>query len=99
LLVSSRIQYKVLLIAHKTLHHEDSPRCLKELLSLCVPSRGLRSSDDPWLLAIPRSNGDRSLGVISPKLCNSLPLPMRGLEPTNLFKKQLKTELFKRHFG
>jgi hypothetical protein len=100
--VSSRIQYKVLLIAHKILYHEDSPRYLKELLSLRVPSRGLRSSDDPWLLAIPRSKGtygDRSLGVMAPKLCNSQPLPMRGLEHTNLFKKQLKTELFRRHFG
>jgi hypothetical protein len=56
--VSSGIQYKVLLIALKILHHKDSPRYLKELLSLRVPSRGLRSSDDPWLLAIPRSKGD-----------------------------------------
>jgi hypothetical protein len=67
---------QVLLISHKILHHEDSPRYLKELLSLRVPSLGLRSSDDPWLLAIPRSKGTyghRSLCVMAPKLWNSLP--------------------------
>ena len=42
--------------------------------------------------------GDRSYRVGIPKLWNELPLNLRCVESLNLFKKQLKTHIFKFHF-
>jgi hypothetical protein len=76
------------------LHQETSPKYLREILGLHRPTRRLRSSDDPWLLAIPRSNGaygDRSLGVLACRFWNSLPENMHCLvkdKETALFKKK-----------
>jgi hypothetical protein len=77
---------------------------LREILGLHMPARRLRSSDDPWLLAMPRSNGaygDRSLCVLACRLWNSLPENMRCLKDkeTAHFKKNLlKTHLLKKYF-
>ena len=99
--VGSRIEYRVLLVTHKVLHREDSPRYLRGLLSLHTPGRRLRSSGDPWILSIPRSAGtygDRSLAVQAARLWNSLPSTLRELAGTQVFKKKLKTHLFIKHF-
>jgi hypothetical protein len=60
-----------------------------------LPSRRLRSSDDPWLQAIPAAiKGDvrdRSFGALAPRLWNFLPVLMRGLSDTLAFIKILKT--------
>ena len=100
--VRQRIDYKIILTVHNSIHRETSPIYLKEFLSLRCPSRRLRSSADPWLTAIPRTNGqfgDRSLWAVAPRLWNSLPVEMRCLTDTTAFKKMLKTLLFKKIFG
>ena len=59
----------------------------------------LRSTDQK-LLAVPKSRlktyGDRAFSVAAPKLWNELPLNLRSLDTINLFKKHLKTYLFKK---
>ena len=88
--VRARIDYKVMLLTHKVIHNQSSPGYLRELLCLRQPGRRLRSSNDPWLLAIPRSKGvfgDRSLCVAAPGLWNSLPRWMRALSDTEAFRQ------------
>ena len=64
-------------------------------------SRTLRSTDQK-LLAVPKSRlktyGDRAFSVAVPKLWNELPLDLRSLVTFNLFKKHLKTDLFKKAY-
>ena len=73
-----------------------------ELLSYRTCSRTLRSTDQK-LLAVPKSRlktyGDRAFSVAAPKLWNELPLDLRSLVTINLFKKHLKTDLFKKAYN
>ena len=100
--VRLRIEYKALLLTHNSIHQESSPSYLREFLSLREPGRRLRSSTDPWLLAIPQSlgsYGDRSFCALAPRLWNSLPVSLRSLTVTPAFKKlHLKTFLFMKYF-
>ena len=72
------------------------------LLSYRTCSRTLRSTDQK-LLAVPKSRlktyGDRAFSVAAPKLWNELPLDLRSLVTINLFKKHLKTDLFKKAYN
>ena len=58
---------------------------------------------DQKLLAVPKSRlktyGDRAFSVAAPKLWNELPLDLRSLVTINLFKKHLKTDLFKKAYN
>ena len=62
----------------------------------------LRSTDQKFL-AVPKSRletyRDRAFSVAAPKLWNELPLDLRSLETINLFKKHLKTDLFKKEYN
>ena len=46
-----------------------------------------------------KTYGDRAFSVAAPKLLNELPLDLRSLDTINLFKKHLKTDLFKKAFN
>ena len=99
--VRHRIEYKVLLLTFNSLHGLAAPY-LSDLLSRHQPTRSLRSVD-AHLLVVPRSNlcsqGDRAFSHAAPRLWNNLPLVMRATNSQNIFKKQLKTILFKRAFS
>ena len=99
--VRQRIEYKLLLLTFDSLHGLAAPY-LAELLSRHQPTRSLRSAD-AYLLVVPRSNlstqGDRAFSHAAPRLWNNLPLAMRTTDSQNIFKKQLKTLLFKRAFS
>ena len=41
----------------------------------------------------------RAFSVAAPKLWNELPLDLRSLDTINLFKKHLKTDLFKKAYN
>ena len=75
---------------------------ITELLSYRTCSRTLRSTDQK-LLAVPKSRlktyEDRAFSVAVPKLWNELPLDLRSLVTINLFKKHLKTDLFKKAYN
>ena len=72
---------------------------ITELPSYRICSRTLRSTDQK-LLPVPKSRlktyRDRAFSVAEPKLWNELPLDLRSLDTNNLFKKHLKTDLFKK---
>ena len=74
-----------------------APAYISELISLHNPSRQLRSSHKN-LLSVPRtfsSHGDRAFYSCAPKLWNSLPADVRFCSSLDIFKKTLKTHLFK----
>ena len=76
-----------------------APLYIMELLSYRTCSRSLRSTDQE-LLAVPKSRlktyGDRAFSIAAPKLWNELPLYLRCTSSIHLFKKHLKTDLFKK---
>ena len=91
-----RIQYKIALITFKALRG-DGPTYLVELLNPLGKHSRLRSSNKN-LLKVPKSNlkygGDRSFSVAAPRIWNSLPNEIKTYS-TPLFKKSLKTHLFR----
>ena len=97
--VHFRILFIVLLLVFKALNGM-APLYITELLSYRTCSRTPRSTNQK-LLAVPKSRlktyGDRAFSVAAPKLWNELPLDLRSLDTINLFKKHLKTDLFKKH--
>ena len=95
--VRKRIEFKILLLAYKCLHG-TAPSYLRELLKEYVPPRTLRSTSKN-LLCETRNNmktyGDRSFSACAPKLWNQLPDNIRAAGSVAIFKRQLKTHLFK----
>ena len=99
--VEARINFKILLITFKIINHV-APLYLSDLISIYVPTRNLRSAEK-LLLVQPRGNFNRSYGqrafsVCSPSLWNSLPFEMRNIMTVDIFKRSLKTYLFRQHF-
>ena len=99
--VKSRIQFKTLLLTYQSLHGR-SPSYLSDLLVQHVPTRSLRSSNQN-LLKVPKSNskqfGDRCFSVVAPKAWNALPDDIKSSSTVDMFKKKLKTHLFKQAYG
>lgn len=95
--VRQRIIFKIAVITFKVLN-ENEPVYLRELLVVNKSARSLRSSSNTTLL-IPKSKlkcaGDRSFSVSAPTIWNSLPERVRSSSSLLVFKKQLKTYLFK----
>ena len=97
--VKERIMFKILLITFKA-QHGLAPGYLNDLLHPYQPNRTLRSSDK-HLLIVPKTNlqyGERAFQTCAPKLWNDLPLFIRETNSLELFKKLLKTYLFKKAF-
>ena len=100
--VQSRIDYKLSILCHNYLQGA-APKYFDDMLSVRVPSRRLRSSSDLRILYVPKvrtkSYGERSFSYCAPKQWNSLPLHLRNIQSTPLFKKSLKTYLFNQYFN
>ena len=99
--VSFRVQFKLLLLVYKALHNQ-SPSYIKDLLSLKPAANYALRSSAKSLLVVPKVNcstlGDRAFAHAAPVLWNSLPLTIRTSSSLAIFKKQLKTFLFKEAF-
>ena len=96
--IKDRITFKILLLTYKSLHGL-APPYITDLLTVYKPSRSLRSSSQIQLIP-PRniSNvyyGERAFSTSAPKLWNTLPRDIRNAKSLAIFKKQLKTHLFK----
>ena len=78
--------------------HGTAPFYLREMLKEYGPQRALRSTSKN-LLCEPRTNmktyGDRSFSACDRKLWNQLPNNIRAAGSVTIFKRQLKTHLFK----
>ena len=95
--VKLRITFKISLLTYKILNGQ-SPSYLTSLISSYKPVRSLRSSDH-LLLKVPNVNtgtyGQRTFSYCAPKLWNGLPKSLKESETVTIFKKKLKTFLFR----
>ena len=100
--IDKRIMFKIILYVYKSLN-DLSPVYLTDCLKTYVPPReGLRSSLDTTRLVVPRSSkviGDRSFGVLGPKLWNDIPAHIRVSQTVGSFKCNLKTYLYWLYFS
>jgi len=98
--IDLRIEFKILIITYKTLHGL-APAYIEDLLVSYIPGHYLRSAKKN-LLVVPgfklNSYGRCAFSVAAPLLWNSLPQHVRDAESLDIFKRQLKTVLFKRAF-
>ena len=104
LAISFRIDYKVLTLCYKSLH-DLAPSYMTSMLSYRDPpsDRVTIRNDELHLLMKPigrlTTHGDRAFSVYAPQLWNSLPLELRLSSSFELFKRDLKTRLFRQAFG
>ena len=98
--VEYRIIFKILLITFKILNG-IAPNYLKDLLEPYVPRRTLRSMSKLRLVEPSyklSTYGFRASSVCAPSLWNGIPLEIRQSNSVSVFKKNLKTHLFKQAF-
>lgn len=99
--VKYRVHFKILLLVFKSLHGL-APTYISDLLHGKSIGRYHLRSDDHLLLSIPRTKrktfGDRSFASSGPTLWNALPIDLKNLTNIDVFKRQLKTYLFKKAF-
>ena len=95
--VEFRSQYKILLYTYKALNGL-APSYISELLQPHIPGRCLRSASKNLLaVVLPRTEryGARSFRRSAPVAWNGLPDQLRDAGSLNVFKKHLKTHLFR----
>jgi len=97
--MEQRIEYKLALLAYRSLHGLAPPYLAKELHPVSTPDtrRRLRSATTNALvvpLARLSTVGDRALPVAAARVWNSLPVSVTSAATLNTFKQRLKTELF-----
>ncbi len=98
--MTERMEYKILLLAFKALHGM-APTYIADFLQVYQPTRALRSQDRN-LLVVPqtrlRSFGDRAFPKAAPVLWNALPQSVRDCKTLPVFKRHLKTFLFRKAY-
>ena len=99
--VHSRIIVKLLLLVYKALN-DKAPSYISGLLSHRKWYQSLRSSGQE-LLTVPLAKlmtyRDRVFSIAAPRQWNNLPLSMRKTPSIAIFKRHLKTYLFKEAYG
>ena len=99
--VKARIEFKILVYTYQCLYEESFPTYLSSHINFYKPSRTLRSSSK---LSInkPKANlryfGERSFYVTGPDLWNRLPFNIQSASSLPIFKRLLKTHLFKMYY-
>ena len=101
--ILQRIDFKVACLVFKCLH-DQAPSTLSDTLSTKSFARSTRAASSAIRhLAIPitkkKTFATRSFSVYGLELWNSLPPSLRAVRDFKVFKKDLKTHLFKRAFN
>jgi hypothetical protein len=97
--VHHRIDFKILSITYKALNGL-APSYICDLIEPYTSQRPLRSIQQ-FQLKVPKCNlkyGERSFSYAAPVLWNSLPLQIKCADSFQIFKKLLKTHLFRKTF-
>ena len=102
--VAARIQFKTLVLAYRALKG-TAPSYLQALVKSYTPSRPLRSATSERLVApslrgpCGRSTRSRLFSVLAPQWWNELPTEVRTAESLAIFRRRLKTHLFKKYYN
>ena len=96
--IAERIKFKLCLLVHHAVNGR-APSYLTELVTPVanIPGRASLRSAGRHDLVVPRSrlvSSERAFSVAAPGAWNSLPVDIRLITDTKLFKKKLKTFLF-----
>ena len=99
--IKQRINFKIATITHRCIYG-TAPQYLKDLLILASNPRSLRSSNDRTKLIIPftrcKTFAMHSFSIAAPTIWNQLPMSVRETTNFELFKRQLKTYLYRAAF-
>ena len=97
--VEARCKFKLIMLGHKCIHG-TAPKYLSDIVVIRQPLSSLRSAEDPQLLCRRAESrlDARAIDVSIPYLWNSLPATMRSTASMPVFKRLLKTFLFRMHF-
>ena len=102
--VAARIQFKTLVLTYRATKG-TAPSYLQAMVKPYTPSRSLRSATSGRLVAPPlrgscsRSMRSRLFSVLAPQWWNELPTDVRTAESLPIFRRRLKTHLFKNHYS
>ena len=93
--IAERIKFKLCLLVHHTVNSR-APSYLAELVTpvVNIPGRASLRSAGRHNLVVPRSrlvSSERTFSVAAPRAWNGLPVDIRQIPDTKLFKKKLKT--------
>ncbi len=97
--VAARIKFKTLMLAYRTATG-SAPSYFHSLITIYIPSRSLRSASERRFV-VPSQRGTKSLSrtfsFTVPGWWNELPTLFRNTESMAIFKRHLKTQLFRHH--
>ena len=99
--VAARIQFKTLVLAYRAVIG-TAPSYLQVLVKPYTPARPLRSSASRRLVASSlrapggRATRSRRFSVLAPQWWNDLPTEVRTAESQPIFRRRLKTHLFRK---
>ena len=98
--VRARIEFKICVLVHNIVHG-GAPQYMKDMVNFKEKSsRFVRSDNKKYILDVPftrrKTFRDRAFSKAGPLLWNSLLEELRVIENTEVFKKKLKTYLFKK---
>ena len=95
--LEARVNFKVLTLMHKCFYR-NGPSYLCDLIHRELHDRLLRSADQ-CLMCVPFTQSslvfNRSFSVAGPRMWNTLPYELRCIADIDVFKKRLKTLLFR----
>ena len=94
--IDKRILFKCLVRIQKCIHGH-APKYLSELMVMSCPTCDLRSGNQClYIFSKTKTKfGDRAFVNFAPRIWNNLPLSLRSTTSIVMFKKSLKTYLFK----
>ena len=98
--VKARIEYKIALMVYQCLYESQFPKYLKDMITPYIPAKCLRSSHKNLLeKPIPRlkTYGERAFTFTAPNIWNGLPEDIKSSTSVPIFKKKLKTHLFRQY--
>ena len=98
--IRMRIMFKICTYMFKAIHGLG-PEYINCFVERYMPVRALRSSCNGILLkvTVPRKAiGQSSFSVAGPHMWNDLPIDVRSAQSVMMFRKHLKTYLFRRHY-
>ncbi len=97
--LAARIKFKTLMLAYRTATG-SAPTYFHSLMTIYIPSRSLRSVSERHLM-VPSQRSTKSLSrtfsFTVPGWWNELPTLFRNAESMTIFKRHLKTHLFRHH--
>ena len=99
--IQAWIDFKILVLTHKSLHGK-APEYLINKLELKTSMWNLWLDNDGKLLKVPKTKrktfADRGFSTYAPKIWNGLPRYIRDIDDLLTFRKNLKTYIFKLYY-